>query len=110
MNVFKNYSFSILPIPLRSDIGLKSDGQELSPFLGKGITFDSLKICGNLDSRKALLKRISKGNETPFATTFNILLLMASGPIALVGFETLIIVSISLAVQRIVDNEFSHLL
>ena len=49
----------ILPTPLRSDIGLKFDGQELSPFLGKGITFDSLKICGNLDSRKDLLKRIS---------------------------------------------------
>ena len=25
----------ILPTPLRSDIGLKFDGQELSPFLGK---------------------------------------------------------------------------
>ena len=46
----------ILPTPLRSDIGLKFDGQELSPFLGKGITFDSLKICGNLDSQKDLLK------------------------------------------------------
>ena len=65
----------ILPTPLRSDIGLKFDGQDLSPFLGKGITFDSLKICGNLDSRKDLLKRISKGNETSFATTFNILIL-----------------------------------
>ena len=100
----------ILPTPLRSDIGLKFDGQELSPFLGKGSTFDSLKICGNLDSRKDLLKRVSKGNETSFATTFNILLLMASGPVALFGFKSLISVSISLAVQRIVDNEFSHLL
>ena len=100
----------ILPTPLRSDKGLKFDGQELSPFLGKGITFASLKICGNLDSRKDLLKRISKGNETSFATTFDILLLMASGPVALFGFKGLISVSISLAVQRIVDNEFSHLL
>ena len=100
----------ILPTPLRSDTGLKFDGQELSPFLGKGITFDSLKICGNLDPRKDLLKRISKGNETSFATTFNILLLMASGPVDLFGFKSLISVSISLAVQRIVDNEFLHLL
>ena len=35
---------------------------------------------------------------------------MASGPVALFGFKSLISVSISLAVQRIVDNEFSHLL
>ena len=44
----------ILPIRLRSDIGPKFDGQELSPSLDKGIRFDSLKICGNLDSRKDL--------------------------------------------------------
>ena len=108
--VLKTILSCILPTPLRSYIGLKFAGQELSPFLGKGITFDSLKICGNLDSRKDLLKRISKGNETSFATTFNILLLMASGPVALLGFKSLISVSISLAVQRIVVNEFSHLL
>ena len=51
----------ILPIPLKSDTGRKLEGQVLSPFFGKGITFDSLKICGNLHSRKDLLKRISKG-------------------------------------------------
>ena len=77
----------ILSTPLRSDICLKFDGQKLSPFLGKGITFDSLKICGNFDSRKDILKRISKGNETSFATTFNILLLMASGLVALFGLK-----------------------
>ena len=78
----------ILSTPLRCDIGLKFEGRELSPFSSKGITFDSLKICGNLDSRKDLLKRISKGNETSFATSFNILLHTASGPLALFGFKS----------------------
>ena len=42
MNVLKTILSCILPTPLRSDIGLKFDGQELPPFLGKGITFDFL--------------------------------------------------------------------
>ena len=77
----------ILPTPLRSDIGLKFDGQELSPFFGTGITFDSLKVCGNLDSRTDLLNRISKGKKTSFAATFNILLLMAPDQLLCLGLK-----------------------
>ena len=53
---------------------------------------------------------MSKGTETTFASAFNIILLIASGPVALFGFKSLISVSISLAVQLIINNAFSHLL
>ena len=57
------------------------------------------------------IKQLYKDNLRKLPNKYeDVSVMMASGPVALLGFKSLISVSISLAVQRIVDNEFSHLL
>ena len=75
------------PIPLNKETGRKFDGSELSPFFGEGIMFYCFHNSENLPSLKDLLNRVLNGAEISFATGFNILLLIPSGPQALFEFK-----------------------
>ena len=59
-----------------------------------------------IPSLKDLLKRINRGIEISFATAISSLLLMASGPVALLGFNNLIKISLSPALQEISERRF----
>ena len=61
-----------------------------------------------MPSLKDRLNRILSGMATSFATGFNILLIIPSGPLALFGFNISIRVLISSAVHVILDNLFGH--
>ena len=98
-----------LPSPLNNETGRKFDGSELSPFLGSGITLEYFQLSANLPSLKDRLKIILSGTAISFATGFNILLLIPSGPLALFGFKMSIKVLISSTVHVILDNLFKHL-
>ena len=97
------------PTLLQSYTGRKFDGSELSPFFGNGITFENFQISENLPSLKDLLNKIFSRTETSLATVFSILLLISSGPFALLGFKISMRVSISCDVQDILANLFWHL-
>ena len=73
-------------------------------FLNKGRTFDSFQFIAKLPSLNDLLKGIERGIETSLATSFSILLLVSSGPVALFGFNSLINVSTSVAVQEMSES------
>ena len=63
-------------------------------------------MSANLPSLKDLLNKILNGTETSLATGFNILLLILSGPLALLGFSTSIKDCISSGVHTILVNLF----
>ena len=92
------------PIPLNKETGRKFGGSELSPFFGKGIMFDRFHNSENLLSLKDLLIKMLNGTEISFATGFNILLLIPSGPQALFRFKISISDCISDAVQDIFNS------
>ena len=60
-------------------------------------------------SANDLLKRIDSGTEISLATAFNIRLLISSWPVALLGLNELISISISGAVHEMLDNVFGYL-
>ncbi|MCW4344102.1 MAG: hypothetical protein N0E48_12195 [Candidatus Thiodiazotropha endolucinida] len=62
---------------------------------------DSFNEVAKMPSLKDLLNRIQSGKDISLATALSILLLIASGPVALFGFNNLIRVSISLAEHEI---------
>ena len=97
-----------LPSPLNNETGRKIDGSELSPFLGSSITLEYFQLSANLPSLKDRLKIILSGTAISFATGFNILLLIPSGPLALFGFKMSIKVLISSTVHVVLDNLFKH--
>ena len=94
------------PIPHKRETGLKLDGSEVSPFFDKGITCECFQMSANLPSLKDLLKKILNGTETSLATGFNILLLIPSGSLALLGFCISIKDCISSGVHTILVNLF----
>ena len=82
----------------------------MSPFLNSRGTFDTFHESAKIPSLKDLLKRIDRGIEISFATASSILLLMASGPVALFGFNKLIKVQFHLHCRkyRKGDSVFLH--
>ena len=94
------------PIPHKRETGLKLDGSEISPFFDKGITCECFQMSANLPSLKDLLNKILNGTETSLATGFNILLLIPSGPLALLGFSISIQDCISSGVHNILVSLF----
>ena len=105
LNAIRSCNF---PSWLNSETGRKLDGSELSPFFGRGITFEYFHASANLPSLKDRLNKILSGRATSSATGFNILLLIPSGPLALFGFKMSIRVLISFTVHVILDNLLGH--
>ena len=71
------------------------------------MTFASFQVSGNIPSLNDLLIKIHRGLETDLETPLSILWLMPSSSLALLGFRTSIIVSISYSVQFISERELS---
>ena len=59
------------------------DGHEISFFLKTGVTLACFHILGNLPFGREKLKRSHRGKDNDSASSFNNLLLIRSGPVAL---------------------------
>jgi hypothetical protein len=91
------------------EIGLLLDGKDLTPFLNKGITWAIFQSDGNTFSRKDLLNKLHNGFDISSFTDINILLLIISGPTALLALRVHNISITSCSVTITWDRIFSHL-
>jgi hypothetical protein len=87
----------------------KAVGKDLSPFLNKGITWAIFQSDGNTFSRKDLLNKLHNGFDISSFTDTNILLLIISGPTALLALRVHNISITSCSVTITWDIIFSHL-
>jgi hypothetical protein len=81
----------------------------LSPFLNRGITWAIFQSDGNTFSRKDLLNKLHNGFDISSFTDTNILLLIISGPTALLALRVHNISITSCSVTITWDRIFSHL-
>ena len=81
----------------------------MSPFLNKGITWAIFQSDGNTFSRKDLLNKLHNGFDISSFTDTNILLLIISGPTALLALRVHNISITSCSVAITWDNICSHL-